>query len=73
MLWSVARPAASTSATMFKANAEIFRSDSRSSRRGWVSGASDRPVGSIETTVPAVKSLLFRARQTLRVKLASWL
>ena len=27
----------------------------------------------LETTVPAVKSLLFRARQTLRVKLASWL
>jgi RNA polymerase sigma-70 factor (ECF subfamily) len=27
----------------------------------------------LETTVPAVKSLLFRARQTLRVKLAGWL
>ncbi|MBU3665769.1 MAG: sigma-70 family RNA polymerase sigma factor [Chthoniobacterales bacterium] len=27
----------------------------------------------LETTVPAVKSLLFRARETLRVKLASWL
>jgi RNA polymerase sigma-70 factor (ECF subfamily) len=27
----------------------------------------------LETTVPAVKSLLFRARQTLRVKLAMWL
>jgi RNA polymerase sigma-70 factor (ECF subfamily) len=25
------------------------------------------------TTVPAVKSLLFRARETLRVKLAAWL
>lgn len=27
----------------------------------------------LETTVPAVKSLLFRARETLRVKLAAWL
>jgi len=27
----------------------------------------------LETTVPAVKSLLFRARETLRVKLAEWL
>ena len=27
----------------------------------------------LETTVPAVKSLLFRARQTLRIKLAGWL
>ena len=27
----------------------------------------------LETTVPAVKSLLFRARETLRVKLAGWL
>jgi RNA polymerase sigma-70 factor (ECF subfamily) len=27
----------------------------------------------LETTVPAVKSLLFRARATLRVKLAAWL
>jgi RNA polymerase sigma-70 factor (ECF subfamily) len=27
----------------------------------------------METTVPAVKSLLFRARQTLRVRLAEWL
>jgi RNA polymerase sigma-70 factor (ECF subfamily) len=25
------------------------------------------------TTVPAVKSLLFRARETLRVRLAGWL
>jgi RNA polymerase sigma-70 factor (ECF subfamily) len=25
------------------------------------------------TTVPAVKSLLFRARETLRIKLAAWL
>lgn len=29
--------------------------------------------GVLETTVPAVKSLLFRARETLRVKLATWL
>jgi RNA polymerase sigma-70 factor (ECF subfamily) len=27
----------------------------------------------LETTVPAVKSLLFRARETLRGKLASWM
>jgi RNA polymerase sigma-70 factor (ECF subfamily) len=27
----------------------------------------------LETTVPAVKSLLFRARETLRVKLSAWL
>ena len=27
----------------------------------------------LETTVPAVKSLLFRARETLRVRLAAWL
>jgi RNA polymerase sigma-70 factor (ECF subfamily) len=27
----------------------------------------------LETTVPAVKSLLFRARETLRVKLAGWM
>jgi RNA polymerase sigma-70 factor (ECF subfamily) len=27
----------------------------------------------LQTTVPAVKSLLFRARETLRVKLAGWL
>lgn len=27
----------------------------------------------LDTTVPAVKSLLFRARETLRVKLAGWL
>lgn len=27
----------------------------------------------LETTVPAVKSLLFRARETLRAKLAAWL
>lgn len=27
----------------------------------------------LETTVPAVKSLLFRARETLRTKLAAWL
>ena len=27
----------------------------------------------LETTVPAVKSLLFRARESLRVKLAAWL
>jgi RNA polymerase sigma-70 factor (ECF subfamily) len=27
----------------------------------------------LETTVPAVKSLLFRARQTLREKLSGWM
>jgi RNA polymerase sigma-70 factor (ECF subfamily) len=27
----------------------------------------------LDTTVPAVKSSLFRARETLRVKLSAWL
>lgn len=33
----------------------------------------DQIAAVLETTVPAVKSLLFRAREALRVKLAAWL